>query len=407
MMRFLILFLPLFLFSVEIVEKKLDRENIFDDLYITYDKALNIKSIPISSYYKKKGLKVKKIAVEGSLDAILNLRKSEANIAIVRGDVLGIQKNKILKIEPYTDYGIVCSPNKSYLFLASREKINSILDFRFKVVSVGSVSNFGQLYLNSVAKNVGIEQDIMFLSMNLKESLKAFKDGALDIIFIFGTKSDAKKILKAGMELNSLPDDLIDNLTFKKGLHLNRIKFGKREIVTYQVPNFIIAPLNTIDENIENKIEAVISAFQCYKKIQNIEPFYGDLHPAIKNAISNLHKRLSRQKAIEIVLKNRVVTNEDIKYFYYIKNNSKFDMNVTFDYYKTKAFDKIPIKPRHLLTQIHQPIIKLKPKSKKMITFIYKNRFLYRIKPTIIEAIFENETTKEKIIVPLKIGDIK
>ncbi len=403
----LLMILPFFLIAKDVVvDEKMDEVNMYNSIYISIDSNLKMRTRDIHFSKKYKEIKIRAVNSEGSLDAINNLRKSKANIAIARGDVLGIKKNGILGLESYEDYGIICSPNRSVLYLVSKDDIMTINDLRDKRVSTGLTSNMAQVYLSDVAKNSSIALDISFVSLNLSDSIEALKRDEIDVIFMFAPQNYASKFRKNGLNIQSLPNDFFSNLTFKKGLNTHSYTIKGKKIRTYEVPNFIIAPTKTLDENINLKVESMVSAFKCYKTIQNIDSFYGEIHPDVKSAVSKIHKRVDKEGAIRFTFKRKVKSKENTKYFYSIDNRSKSDMNITFSQFKTKKFDAVPIKPRHLITTIPTGVIEIKGKSKKMITFTYENPFLYDVKKTKVETLYENLTVKSSPIkLFLTIGD--
>jgi len=370
---------------------------IFDEIFLAIDNNLD-------NNYISKGIKLTKVKSKGSLDAIRNLKENKANIALVRGDVLGIKKNGILGLEAFENYGIICSPSKSILYLVSKTKIKSINDFRDKKISTGVITNLSQIYLNNVLKNNGLEFDISFNALNLNNSIKALKKGNIDIILMFATRDALSKFKKNGLEVQSLPDDFFKNLTFKRGLKPFSYKIKDKKIRTLEVPNFFIAPLDTLDDNIKYKIEQIIRKFKCYKTIPTIDPFYGTLHPLVKSIINEINQKEKEppQKApkeeeyfdhnpIQFLFKREVNLIDGGKsYIYNVENRASKDINISFWEFKTNSFDNIPIKPRHLISISPKRVIKLKGKSKKLVTFTYKNPFIYKITPREIEVIYKN-----------------
>ena len=390
-------------------DTKMDDVNIFKDIFISIDEDLSIDTDSIFFSDKYKELNIRRIPTTGSLDAIANLKKSKSNISIVRGDVLGIKNNSLLGEDEYKGYGIVCSPSRSLLYLVSKKSIKSITDIRNMEISTGLSSNIAQLYLSDISKNSGISLDIGYNSLNFDDSISALEKGTIDAIFMFGPEDYAYKFANKGLTLLSLPDDFFTNLHNRKGLNRDSYYIDDRRVNTLEVQNFIIAPKTTLDENIDLKVEAMVSAFGCYKTIQNIESFYGDLHPSVKPAFSKIHKRLTtvRDGLVSFKPKGKPIkTADETRYVYYAINDSINDMNITFDEFRTKKFDKIPIRPRHLVNIVPSGIVTLKRKSKKMITFIYKNPFSYRIKNMKLKTIYKNLTAEDNTIeFYLNIGD--
>ncbi len=378
--------------------RKMSEINIFKDIFISVDNDIKIDTDNIYLSKKYKDLNIKNIYAEGSMDAIDNLRKSKANIAIVRGDILGARNNSLLGFNTYKDYGIICSPSNSVLYLISKKKINSIVDLRYMEISTGIASNITQLYLNNIAKNSGTKLDISYNSMNLNDSLSALKNDSLDVVFIFGPSDYASIIDDEGLTIHSLPDDFFTNLTIKKGLNPHSYYIEDRKIRTLEVQNFIIAPKTTLDKNIDLKVESMVSAFGCYKTIQNIDAFYGDMYPSVKESVFKIQQRVDREDAIDFKLHKRVKTTDGERFVYYARNHSSSDMNITLSEFRTTKFDKVPIKPRHVMSTVPSGDIELKAKSKKMITILYKNPFLYKIKRTKLKVIYKNLTFEDSTV---------
>ncbi len=400
----LTILLSTFLLSKE--SRKMSAVNIYKDIYISIDKDIKIKPKSIHLGKEYKDIAIRGIRTQGSLDAIDNIQKSKANIAIARGDVLGIKNNALLGFDEYKNYGIVCSPSDSILYLVSKKDIKSIIDLRNLEISTGLISNIAQLYLSNMAKNSGIELNIKYESMSLDDSLYALQRDKIDALFIFGPTSYIYKITNAGLHIISLPNDFFSNFSIKSGLNRYSYKIRDRYIKTFGVQNFIIAPKTTLDKNIDRKVEAMVNAFGCYKTIQNIDSFYGDIYPSVKDSIYKIQQQVDTEDSIIFRLIRRAKIPNGTRYVYDVINNSNSDMNITLDEFRTREFDSIPIKPRHLMSITPSGSIAIKAKSKQIMTILYENPFLYRIKPTRIEVIFKNLTIPDnKIKFYMTIGD--
>ncbi|MDQ7084742.1 MAG: TAXI family TRAP transporter solute-binding subunit [Sulfurovum sp.] len=387
-------------------DDKMSTVNIFKDIYISIDSDIKIDTKSISFSKKYQDLNIKEITTSGSLDAVDNLRKSKANIAIVRGDILGAKNNGLFGFDAYNDYGIICSPSSSILYLISEKEIHSIIDLRYMEVSTGLSSNIAQLYLSNIAKNSGTKLDIGYNSLSFDDSIHALQKGQIDAIFMFAPESYASKITKMGLKIQSVPDNFFTNLTIKKGLNPDSYYLGDRRIRTLEVQNFIIAPKTTLDKNIDLKVESLISAFSCYKTLQNIDAFYGDIYPSVKESVNKIQQRVDKEDAITFTLDQKIKTSDGERFVYYATNHSSSDMNITLEEFRTTSFDTVPIKPRHLMSTIPSGYIELKAKSQKMITILYKNTFIYTVKPTKLKVIYKNLTLEDsRIEFFIHIGD--
>ncbi len=399
----------LFLIILSIFIYSNSKSAIFDKIFLAVDNNLDNSALD-------KNISLIRVKSRGSLDAIRNLKDNKANIALVRGDVLGIKKNGILGLEPYTNYGIICSPNKSILYLVSKVDINSINDFRNKKISTGVMTNLAQIYLNNVLKNSGLEFDISFNALNLNSSIRALKKGTIDIILMFAPKYALYKFNKSGLVIKSLPDDFFKNLTFRRGLKSFSYRIKNRKIRTLAVPNFFIAPVKTIDKNISSKIEQIVKRFECYKHIPHINSFYGVLHPLVKDIINSINQKEKeppkkenfKNRPIKFLFKRKVILDNEVSYVYNIENRVSSDVNISFWEFRTNSFDNMPIKPRHLISIFPKGVMNFKGKSKKIVTFTYKNPFLYKISPREIEVVYKNlskESNNSVLSLYLTIGD--
>lgn len=388
-------------------DRKMADINIFKDIFLSIDRdlKLEIKDIYLSEKYD--ALNIKEIRTEGSLDAVNNLRKSQANIAIVRGDILGIKNNGLFGIDEYKGYGIVCSPSRSVLYLVSKKEIHSLNDIRGMEFSTGLFSNMAQVYLNDIMKNSGLSLEIGYNSIDLDDSIDALKKDQIDAIFMFAPEKSVYTFLDNNLKIRSLPDDFFDNLSIGKGLNTQSYEIDDEVIRTLEVDNFIIAPKTTLDENIDLKVEALVSAFECYLSIQNIDLFYGELHSSVKKAFSAIHKRVDKEDAIVFSFESKEITATGHKHIYKVQNHANEDMNITFDAFETRFFDNVPIRPRHLLTVVPANDINLKKKSHKFVTFIYENPFAFKVEKNVIQVQYKNKTIKKSDVISfeLELGD--
>jgi hypothetical protein len=261
--------------------------------------------------------------------------------------------------------------------------------------------------LADIARSTGIPLDISYMSLNLEDSLSALKDDNIDAIFIFASEDFTDTFLEHKFKIHSLPNVFFNKLKVQKGLNPHSIYIKKKRIQTVEVQDFLIAPKNTLDSNMALKIEAMVSAFECYNTIQNIDPFYGDLHESLKPAIKKIHKRINLEEAISFTLKSKSKSEGTMKYIYEVSNHSDQDMNITLKELRTNSFDKIPIRPRHLITVVPSGDIALKKNAKKIVTYIYNNPFIYTVKKRNITVVYQNLTVKESedVKFSLSIGD--
>ncbi|MEA3354642.1 MAG: TAXI family TRAP transporter solute-binding subunit [Campylobacterota bacterium] len=389
--------------TATVKENKIDDINIFEDIVFSIDPELKGKNEK-ASLDKRYTLKLKNLPSSGSLDVVNMLQDSRINMALARGDILGIKNNALYGFEAFQNYGILCAPNNSLLYIVSKKKIDSIYDLRGTKISTGKISNIAQVYLKDIIENSGMAMDISFKSFDMEKSLKALKNDSIDMIFIFSSQNNIEEILNSGFKISSIPADMFRFFKKRKGLIEYNYKVDNKYISTVKAPNYLIAPLETLDDAIGKKIEAMVYKYGCYKNIQNIDPHYGKIHPGVKTAISNIRNYTNSTGLINVVFQSAKRSSDRVNYFYKIYNSSSLDMNVTFDHYETKLFDDTPIKPRHVIENFPKGIIKLKPKSDRIVTFVYKNNFTSKIKQTDVELVFK-DSSNNNIRTNLRIGD--
>lgn len=394
-MKFILLII---IFSITLFAKELTALSeplLINNFYTTNENMKNYE-------FKLKAMKSDK-----TLETLTKFQNNLIDIAILRGDILGIKNSGLYDFEAFSDYGIIAQVDSSYLFLVSKREINSIYDLRAKNVSIGNISNISQIYLKNIAKNAGVLLDINFKTLSPKDSIKALKSDQVDAIFIFAPKSFLNLILKNGLKPLSLPKDFYKYLTLTKGLKVDKLNFQKKSISTLSIPNFVIAH-PTIDPL---ALEALVYGFKSTKALQAIEPFYGKIHDGFFNALLNVELKKREQKiakakreAIEFKFLDKVKYQNETRFLYSIRDNSEFDVNISFEYFKTKDFDEMTIKPRHLLKVLPKRV-ELKAKSERIISISYSNPFTTRVDAN-VDLVFINESDKEnKLEIPLIVGD--
>ena len=390
-------------------DSKMSNINIFKDIFLSvdYDLVINSKEIFLSKKYDD--LNIRQINTLGSLDALHNLKTSKSNISIVRGDILTIKKTGMLGLSIFDNYGIVCSPSSSRLYLISDKNITTINDLKNMKIATGLASNIAQVYLSNIAKNSGMSLSISYFSMDFDNAISKFERGELDAIFMFAPISATKNIIKKKLPIVSIPNDFFTNLDLKTGLENNSYYIKDRRIRTLEVQNFIIAPKDTLDTKINFKIEAMVSAFECYRTIQNIDKSYGTIHTEVKKSISKIQDRIDKEASTGFKFVSKTVNKDSVEYIYNIVNSSSIDMNISLKELRSSSFDNIPIRPRHLINVIPSGMIIVPKKGKQKITFIYKNPFIYRIKNKTINIVYENLSVKgdDDMIIKLNVGDKK
>lgn len=393
---------------IEIDEPKDDGIDVLKNIVFSTDNSLNqgYKNFRIKQKYD---LKVQRLDSIGSLDVVQKLQNSRINTGIVRGDVLGIKKNALYGFDAFANYGIVCAQSSSVLYMIAKRKIKSIYEMRGMTIATGKVTNLAQIYLSDMARNSGISLNINYTSLEFEAALEALAADDVDMIFMFGPTSYVRDAVEKDFIVSSFTPQMKKLLQKRQGLLNFTYKIDKERIATYKVPNYVIAPLVTLDTEIAKKIKALVDTFACYKRIQNIDPFYGQLHPEVKNAIAQLRAEeanLNNKGSVKLSLINVKKEKGDTKYFFQLQNSYAQDVNVTFDYYKTKLFDSTAFKPRHVLDVFPKGKIEVKANNSRLVSFIYKNNFTTRIKQSEISLIFQDLTNKSTISVPLEIGDL-
>lgn len=368
----------------------------------------------LSSEVVLPSMKADKILRNGNLEKIEDLKSYAANFAIVRGDVLGMKNAGLYGFEAFTNYGILSETAPDILYLVSKEEIASVYDLRQKSISVGNISDIAQVYLNDVIKESGVGLDINFKSLSLEDSIKKVREGELDAFFIFAPMSKVTEIANGGLYVSTTPDDFLKVLNKKQGLESVKYKIDDRIVTSYKSPNFLVAIVQTLDVAFAAKIKEVVLAFECYKNVKIPDPFYGNVHPELQNAIlsiladANAQKLLdAKDEAISISFYKESKQEKGKLYYYQIENVSSDDVNLSFENMKTKAFDNYAFKPRHLLKlQMRDTVIEMRAKSKKLISFAYSNPFATRVEDMNIELNFkETRENGKHFSIGLKVGD--
>jgi hypothetical protein len=305
------------------------------------------------------------------------------------------------------------------LYLVSQKEIKSVYELRSKTISIGNVSDMAQLYMKKVAKASGILNDVRFKSRSVDESIMLLRESKIDAIFLFAPKSYVKKFLDNGLFISSIPTDFLSTLTTKEGLKNQKYKIDGRLVTTLKSPNFVIAPVDTLDSDWVKKIESIAEDFGCMKSLKVPEPFYGLIHPELLNAVANYDNRIKDaqnkhniREAVQVSLLNTKLNNDKMVYTYQISNTSPTDVNVSFLYIKTSALDQSPIKAHHLFkNSAFDTRYSIEKSSSKLVSFVYYNPFAIQVKKLPIELVFRdlrydaNSDESRVMIVPSIIGD--
>jgi len=378
----------------------------------------------------------KNVKRNNNLQIISDLENSVANFGIVRGDILGLKNIGAYNLSAYSNYGILCSPSQSVLHLVGNSEIKTIYDLRFKRVSIGDVSDISQVYLKNAALKSGMIKDIEFKSLSINDSIVALRDGKIDAFFLFAPKEYIYKYLENNFYISSIPDDIRSGVNLEEGLNILRYKINERVLQTFKTPNYIVAPLATLDINISSKIEIVAHKFGCFKSMRIPKPFYGQLHPEFLAAFERMKAKLLADKlkkeqedklkkdeatkkelaknaiddlrnAVNVTFVERKEHDEYTEFIYKASNVSAVNANVSFEYVKTEFFDKTSVKAHHVIKLTSSnPLIMLEANSAKFISFKYSNPFAVRIDKLDAEVVFKDHRYSDRILyAPLVIGE--
>lgn len=362
-------------------------------------------------------IKSQKIIRQGGLDTLADIEHSVSNFALVRGDILGLKNAGLYGLEPFNNYGILCSPSESVLFLVSHEEIKSVYDLRSKTLSIGNISDIAQVYLQKVAKNSGILQDIRFKSYSINKSMNALDKKEIDAFFLFAPISYMNKFLDKGFYISSVPKDFYSVLNTKEGLKRLKYKINGRMISSFKTPTFLVSPLASADIELVDKIGVVADKFGCMDNVKIPNAFYGQLHPELLNAIAKkkendlaslvLDDLAAKRFAIKVSFYNKKIEDDKHVYLYKVHNTSNEDINVSFDHFETKLFDRSTIKPHHLFKiNTKKANMKVLKKSEKLVSFTYENPFASRIKPFNLILVFKDERYDDNYVsISSRIGD--
>jgi len=344
---------------------------------------------------------------KGGLDTLADIEHSVSNFALIRGDTLGLKNAGLAGLEPFNNYGILCSPSESVLFLVSHEEVTSIYDLRGKMLSIGSISDMAQVYLQKVAKEAGVIQDIGFKSYSVDTSMRLLKNRKIDAFFLFAPLSYLEKFLEKGFYISSIPKDFVSGLSTKRGLKRFKYKVNNRLISSFKAPDFLVSPLQSVDVDLVDKIGVVAEAYGCLDNVKIPNAFYGQLHPVLLEALAKKKAKslesvlpvTPKKDVIEISLYKKEKGKREVIYLYKVQNNGLHDANISFDHYETKALDRQTVKPHHLLKlNAKNRNITVDKNSSRLISFSYENPFTLRVKNLPIDLVFKNEQVEENYI---------
>jgi|GEM_PF-4743069 len=347
----------------------------------------------------------------GSFEALNKFEKLDVNFAVVRGDILGIKNNNLYGFTPFKNYGILGQLEDTYLFLISKIDISSIYDLRGKAISIGSVENLAQVYMEDIARNAGILLNLNFKSIEKGKSLKALKSDKIDAIFLFAKKDYMKRAINNGFKIQSMPEDFLRFLTKSQGLIKTQLKVDNKTIETFKVPNFVIAPKDYADPNFNKMLESVIYTFKSTAALQATDIFYGQLHPKFVESLINVKLKRSKELKLDdkkngilVRFVDKLYQNNKTKFLYSVIDNTDYDANLSFSHFKTDDFDEMSIKPRHVLKVLPE-VLNLKPKTERIFSITYSNEFTNRINANVDIILKDNINLGNYITIPIVIGD--
>jgi hypothetical protein len=389
---------------------------------LTNDIVFSVKeSTELPDFFNNDNIGFTRVNRPGNIDFINDIDFSVANFSLIRGDILGLKLRGAHGLTPFNNYGLLCSPSESVLYLVSKSNINSILDLRGKVVSTGVISDIAQIYLEKVASKAGILRDIRFKSLNVADSMAALESGKIDAFFLFESKEYIYEFLDRGLYISNLPRDFALAMNTKEGLTRFKYEIDDRLVSTYSAPNYIIAPLVSMDSDLIKKIEIVTLAFACQNNTKMPKAFFGMNHPEYINALASIREKeraliISRaeerrirkeREALNVKLFKIEEEKESQTYYYVIENNSSMDANVTFLKIETKALDETSIKPHHLFKYDGRKFTSFVEKnSTKLISFTYKNPFTMKINDLPLDLIFRDHRYSDRLMdIHTHVGD--
>ncbi|NQY92666.1 MAG: hypothetical protein HRT43_00750, partial [Campylobacteraceae bacterium] len=293
------------------------------------------------------------------------------------------------------------------------------------------------------AEKSGMIKDIEYKSLSIDDSIVALRDGKIDAFFLFAPKEYIYKYLENNFYISSIPADIRSGINIEEGLNILRYKINERILHTFKTPNYIISPLATLDINIANKIEIVAQKYGCFKAMKIPKPFYGQLHPELLAAFERIKAKLladklkkeeeAKAKLLAAQLKSDEENKKELaknalddlrnavnvtfvemkehegytEYIYKASNVSSKNANVSFEYIKTEFFDKVSVKPHHIIQlSSSNPLITVEANSAKFVSFKYSNPYALRIDKLTVELVFKDHRYSDRTLyVPLIIGE--
>jgi len=120
-----------------------------------------------------------------------------------------------------------------------------------------------------------------------------------------------------------------------------------------------------------------------------------------KNALDDL------RNAVNVTFVEKKEHEEYTEYMYKASNVSSQNANVSFEYIKTDFFDKVSVKPHHVIQlSSTNPLLTVEANSAKFVSFKYANPFAFRIDELTVELVFKDHRyTDRTLYVPLIIGE--
>jgi len=235
-----------------------------------------------------------------SLEAFEDIKNSQSEFAIVRGDILAdnIESKNLFENDAFQTYKVISKLNEkfsSYLYLFSKKHhkdaytlLNSTQKMR--TIGIGYLKDLSLLYLSAIAKEVNSEYSFHYRSYSHLESFKRLNSDRLDACYLFTSQNFATEAQQNGFSVSSIKKpERIDDKNFGK-LFKNPKVFTKAN-GGIRVENYLIASAQLAD----GELKSLIGALKKKKSLSTaVDPSFGtaDLR------VATLSTKIEQEEAV-------------------------------------------------------------------------------------------------------------
>lgn len=223
--------------------------------------------------------------------------KKEANVAIVRGDILyHFFSNKKILYNTYSIIGKLSEKSVIYFLTKPNARIKTIKNMNGKVFSIGMLGDLTNQYLKNILNKENISYSINTKSEDFRLSLQYLKNNKIDGMFIFGRKKYNQSYVEY---MQKYPENFILSLKEEKGLvcEKNSCSTEYYLIVSNNVGKQVM-------HNIYNRVSPILSKNK--KLTVNLGQYYIDIKKNKSSSI-DISPRFGRTPWMDIAIKEAIV----------------------------------------------------------------------------------------------------